>query len=439
MSRLVIGVVIMLAIAAAPASAASVGLTDSGATLTYVAGPGEINDLTVTLASGSYTVTDPGVATLTDSGGCTVAGNQATCPEAGVTTIRIDPGDGDDRVAIGAPTPALVLARGGGLDTITCEPGDTVAADAGDPVTGCQADLPPETNISSGPSGRTSQNPPVFGSDSPDPDVAGFECRFDAAPFGPCTAASLAEGPHGFEVRAFDGFGPDPTPARRDFELDTTAPETAIDSGPPSETESSTATFSFLSPSQDAVAFQCRLDRLDWQPCTSPATYEGLRRGAHHFSVRTVDDVGNADPTGARVDFTVVAGVGSSALPPGLIVTRPAASFVLIAGQTIKVSRKRVATVVLNCSGNRDCAGELTLVTAKRIKLSRKRRRFVRLGAASFFIPAPRTLTIRIPLTKRAFRIVRKRKRLKTMVTVTDRDRVGRTRISTREVFLKAR
>jgi hypothetical protein len=32
---------------------------------------------------------------------------------------------------------------------------------------------------------------------------------------------------------------------------------------------------------------------------------------------------------------------------------------------------------------------------------------------------------------------VRKRKRIKVTITVTDKDRVGRTRISTRDVFLK--
>src|SRR4030095_3651950 len=100
----------------------------------------------------------------------------------------------------------------------------------------------------------------------------------------------------------------------------------------------------------------------------------------------------------------------------------------LSGGSMIGGARKRVATVTLNCSGNRDCAGELTLTTAKRIKLSRKRRRYVKLGAATFFVPARTPATIKIPLTKKAFRIVKKLKRIKTTIAVTDTDRVGRTR-----------
>jgi hypothetical protein len=48
-------------------------------------------------------------------------------------------------------------------------------------------------------------------------------------------------------------------------------------------------------------------------------------------------------------------------------------------------------------------------------------------------------LTVKIPLTKKAFRLVKKRKRIRITVTVTDKDRAGRTRISTRDVYLKPR
>jgi hypothetical protein len=367
--------------------------TGGGITLSYVAGP-EANNVTVELVNGNYVLTDSGVADVLDAdgtAGCevTVPTNQATCPETGVTKIRIELSDGGDTLIVNASiqTPALVLggewadnltggsgndtinARGGGPDTVQCQAGtDTVGAEADDVPTDCELiDLPPETALVQGPPARTADATPEFTfSSNEDPNVT-FQCSLDGgAPIdcsSPFTSPTLADGSHTFEVRASDSFGPDPTAASGSFEVDATPPDTAIDSGPPS------------------------------------------------------------NPVGAS----------------GLIIVRPPASFVLIAGRTIKVSRKRIATVTLNCSGTRDCAGELSLTTAKRIKLSRKRRRYVRLGAATFFIPAPRSLTIKIPLTKRAFRIVRKRKRIKTMITVMDKDRVGRTRISTREVFLKAR
>lgn len=418
---------------------------DQTKTLSYVAGPGEANNVTVGLSGTDYVITDSGVGSIADAGGCTVITGppaQATCPASGVMLIRVDLGDGADTLAINDSTRALVLARDGVQDTITCAGTGTVAADDADQVNGCAANLPPDTVLVWGPPSRSADRTPEqgvdFALDSFDPDTLGFECSFDDAGYGPCSGVTLTDGTHTLTARAVDEFGPGPTPVSRSFVVDTTGPDTVIDSGPPSTSDSNKATISFYSVGSDAAGFQCKLDGGDWQACTSPADYSGLTETHHTFSVHAIDDLGNAG-TDATVEFTVVRNpVAASGLPTGLIVIRPPASFVLIGGNTIKVSRKRIATVTLNCSGNRDCAGELTLTTAKRIKLARKRRRYVKFGAATFFVPAPRSATIKIPLTKKAFRIVTKLKRIKTTIAVTDTDRVGRTRISTREVLLRA-
>jgi hypothetical protein len=474
---------------AAPASAyvAGAGLADGGITLSYLASPGEVNDVTIDLVGANYVLTDAGVTTIADADGvdgCLVSGNQATCPATtgtvSVATIRINVSDGDDRVVINAPTPALVFGRdgndnltggpapdnfdgylgddtinvrGGGVDTVRCDDGnDTATLDADDPNTGCeQVDLPPDTTLVTGPGSKTADSTPEFTfSSNEDPNVV-YECSVDGNGFGSCSSpfapgTPLPEGTHAFEVRAVDTFGPDITPAASGtFEVDTTAPDTAIDSGPPPESEATSATISFVGIGSDVASYECKLDTGDWRTCIPPASYNDLAVGTHVFSVRAIDDVGNADQSEATVTFTVTSKpVQASAAPTGLIVVRPPASFVLIGGSTIRVTRNRKASVTLNCAGNRDCAGELVLTTAKRIRVakrrgSRSRRRYVRLGAATFFIPAPRTLTVRIPLTKRAFRLVRNRKRIKITVTVTDKDRVGRTRISTRDVYLKPR
>jgi hypothetical protein len=450
---LALGLVVFALGHAAPSFAASAGITAAGTTLSYVAGPGEANNTTVSLSGTDLVITDSGAAGITDAGGCTVSAGpppQAMCPAAGVTLIRVDLGDGDDTVAVNAQTPAFVLARGGGTDTVTCAGGGTAPADSGDQVTGCESDLPPETILYQAPPGKLNHAPQYtrdFALDSPDLDTIGFECQFaPATGFGPCEGITLPDGAYTLEARAIDEFGADPTPVSAAFEVDTTAPETAINGGPDPESDNSSPVISFIADGADAVGFECKLDDEDWRSCRPPASYSDLAVGTHTFSVRAIDDVGNADPTEATVTFRITSKpVHASGPPTGLIVVRPPASFVLIGGSTIRVSRKRIATVKLNCAGNRDCAGELTLTTAKRIRLARKRRgsrslrRYVRLGGATFFIPAPRSLTIRIPLTKRAFRIVRKRKRIKTTITVSDKDRVGRSRISTREVYLRAR
>ena len=91
---------------------------------------------------------------------------------------------------------------------------------------------PPETTITSGPSGLTNDPTPTFGFSS---DEAGssFECRFGSDSFGPCSgpgathtpAVPLADGAHTFGVRATDAASnTDQTPASRSFVVDTHSP-----------------------------------------------------------------------------------------------------------------------------------------------------------------------------------------------------------------------
>jgi hypothetical protein len=76
---------------------------------------------------------------------------------------------------------------------------------------------PPETAITSGPSGSTTDPTPTFRFSSTEP-RASFECRLDDAGFSACssplTLARLSVGRHTFDVRAIDAVGNvDPSPA----------------------------------------------------------------------------------------------------------------------------------------------------------------------------------------------------------------------------------
>jgi uncharacterized delta-60 repeat protein len=81
---------------------------------------------------------------------------------------------------------------------------------------------PPETMISSGPSGPTTDNQPTFTFTASE-SGSSFECRYDSGSFEGCDSPSspddaLALGAHIFEVRARDAAGnADPTPAERSF------------------------------------------------------------------------------------------------------------------------------------------------------------------------------------------------------------------------------
>ncbi len=87
--------------------------------------------------------------------------------------------------------------------------------------------------------------------------------------------------------------------------VDTTPPQTTIDSGPSGPTNDSTPTFAFSS-SEASSTFQCRVDTASFASCSSPyAVAPPLTDGPHSFEVRATDPASNADPTPATASFTV--------------------------------------------------------------------------------------------------------------------------------------
>ena len=175
---------------------------------------------------------------------------------------------------------------------------------------------PPETTIKSGPSGTTADNDPSFAFSS-EPGAT-FECRLDGpgaatGTFASCTSpkhyTDLADGDYTFQVRASDPVhNVDPTPASRSFTIDTTPPETTINSGPSGTTADNDPSFAFSS--EAGASFRCRLDgpgavTATFTPCSSPKAYADLADGDYEFQVRASDPVHNADPTPASRSFTV--------------------------------------------------------------------------------------------------------------------------------------
>src|SRR5439155_7623536 len=117
---------------------------------------------------------------------------------------------------------------------------------------------------------------------------------------------------HSFEVRATDAVGHvDATPAAFSWTIDTTAPDTSIDSGPSGSTEATGATFEF-SATEAGSTFQCRLDGGSFAACTSPQALSGLSVGLHTFEVRATDGAGNTDASPAGRTWTVAAPASST-------------------------------------------------------------------------------------------------------------------------------
>jgi hypothetical protein len=144
-----------------------------------------------------------------------------------------------------------------------------------------------------------------------------FKCSLDGAPASACatggmTYHGLADGTHTFAVEATDGAGNQQvTPTEFSWTvdnslLDTTPPETTIDSKPPDPSDGSSASFTYAS-NEPGSSFECSLDGAPFTSCpVSGISYSGLGSGSHSFQVRATDSSNNTDQSPAGYSFQVV-------------------------------------------------------------------------------------------------------------------------------------
>jgi Concanavalin A-like lectin/glucanases superfamily len=134
-----------------------------------------------------------------------------------------------------------------------------------------------------------------------------FTCTIDGGVALPCTspwATTVDEGPHTLDVQATDRAGNiDPTPAHAEWTVDVTPPETTLGRTPPALDNSVDVAMEFSS--SEAGTFQCRIDDVPFQPCTSPLQLTGLGDGAHVFEARAIDRAGNPDATPVAWSWTI--------------------------------------------------------------------------------------------------------------------------------------
>jgi len=226
-----------------------------------------------------------------------------------VNAVNAGPAGADDSetdtYAIGADG-SLTLLNPGGRTPATLSSGLTgLAASAADSTA-------PDTTITAGPANgsRTNDNTPTFSftASAGEPTVT-FTCTVDntaTSCTSPFTTSGLGEGPHTFGVAATDfGGNTDATPATRTFTVDTVAPETTINAGPPNggTTSDTTPTFGFIA--NEPASFRCRVDSGPFGACSSPFTTAALATGMHSFTVVATDATGNTDATPAVRAFRV--------------------------------------------------------------------------------------------------------------------------------------
>ncbi len=149
-----------------------------------------------------------------------------------------------------------------------------------------------------------------FTFDSAEQNVS-FECSLDGSSFAVCESGTalgpIGDGVHTFQVRAHDRAGNiDASPATYGWTVDTSTPDTQLLTGPEGFTDSTVASFSFVSPDAGSGAtFQCALDGAAFTACSSPQSFSNLAEREHTFAVRVRDSVGNFDPTPATRTWTV--------------------------------------------------------------------------------------------------------------------------------------
>jgi hypothetical protein len=97
---------------------------------------------------------------------------------------------------------------------------------------------------------------------------------------------------------------PEPEPGPQPTSQDSDPPETTITKEPPDTTDKHKVKFKFIS-DEPGSAFECRLDKKPFTPCTSPRKYR-VEDGKHKFQVVATDLAGNRDPTPGKDKFRVV-------------------------------------------------------------------------------------------------------------------------------------
>jgi hypothetical protein len=169
----------------------------------------------------------------------------------------------------------------------------------------------PDTLIEQHPPAQTEETSASFSFVSA-PTGASFECALDSSGFDACSSPqsydNLAVGQHSFQVRALSDDLIDSSPASVSWTIKAVTPitfNTVLTKQPHSNTETTQATFSFISDPAGA-SFECALDSSGFVPCVSPKSYADLSDGKHSFRVRA-DSGSQHDASPATAAWTIQA------------------------------------------------------------------------------------------------------------------------------------
>jgi hypothetical protein len=199
---------------------------------------------------------------------------------------------------------------------------------------------------------------------------------------------------------------------------DLTAPVVSLTSAPAAATTDTGATLAFTADDPDAT-FACRLDGGTFAACGSPVRLTGLAVGAHAFSVRATDAVGNVSATttaswqvtpAAPAPGPAPAGAPAPAAVPGPVVITTAPSRSPARARVVSARyERRTGRIVL-----RVALGGAGKVSAK--ATARLRGHIRTIGSRAGRASRERTVTLVLHASKSARRHTRLRARLRIVV-----------------------
>jgi hypothetical protein len=206
----------------------------------------------------------------------------------------------DGGVRLPCVSPHTYTGLSDGDHTVTIEATDPEGGPTGRVVYGWTVDATaPVATILWGPTEFTQATEALFHLETSEPDSGGFTCALDFVPTPECrqwvSYEGLSDGVHTFVARAYDDAGNQSPAVRWTWTVDTDLPTATILSGPPSRTQSRTATFE-LESDEPGSTFRCSLDGGAFIICVSPKIYEGVPDGRHTFAVVAVDAAKNESP-----------------------------------------------------------------------------------------------------------------------------------------------
>lgn len=172
----------------------------------------------------------------------------------------------------------------------------------------------PETTIATGPALASSSSTAMFTFSSSEPS-SGFECALDGGAFVVCTSpasySGLAEGPHGFEVRATDSAGnADLTAASYGWTIDLTVPAPPAITNPPVDTTSGAAiTLAGTAEPGSGVEIFDDGNSVGSAATDAAGTWTvsltGVADGVHPYTARATDIAGNTSSPSETRTITV--------------------------------------------------------------------------------------------------------------------------------------